>query len=60
MPLNVDEPRGPLWVLGDLFLRKYFVVFDRDTKRIGIALRNKFKKSDNVIDELEIMDAEKN
>ncbi len=40
MPLNVEEPRGPLWVLGDLFLRKYFVVFDRDNKRIGISLRN--------------------
>jgi len=47
MPLNVEEPRGPLWVLGDLFLRKYFVIFDRDTKRIGIAPRNKFISNDN-------------
>lgn len=41
MPLDVDPPRGPIWVLGDIFLRKFFVVFDRDEKRIGIALRNK-------------------
>jgi len=41
MPLDVEEPRGPLWVLGDIFIRKYFVIFDRNKKRIGLAKRRK-------------------
>lgn len=41
MPLDVDPPKGPLWVLGDIFLRKFFVVFNRDDQSVGIALRNK-------------------
>lgn len=39
MPMDVDPPRGPIWVLGDVFIRKYFVVFNRDDNKIGIALR---------------------
>jgi cathepsin D len=40
MPIDVPAPRGPLFVFGEYFLRKFYTVFDRDQKVVGFSLAN--------------------
>ena len=40
MPLDIPQPKGPLIVFGEMFLKKYYTVFDRDNHTIGISEAN--------------------
>ena len=40
MNVNVPPPRGPLFIFGEYFMKKFYTVFDKDENVIGFSVAN--------------------
>lgn len=48
--IDVPVPAGPLWIMGDVFMRKYYCVFDYGNKKMRIAQASRMTAGGPVVD----------
>lgn len=46
MGIDIPAPAGPIWIIGDAFLRKYYTVYDMGKHRVGFAAAKRIKSED--------------
>jgi saccharopepsin len=38
MGMDIPAPAGPIWIVGDVFLRKFYTIYDLEKHRVGFAV----------------------
>jgi hypothetical protein len=54
MPMNIPRQNEMTWVLGDLFMSKFYLSFDFDNRRIGIGRPKIGKPLQERVEKLEL------